>query len=76
METTFTKAVKAFIEHFGSQAAAAKAIGVKQPAISGWLNGGHRVSARNAHKVEAVTGGAVKAVDLCPDVAPVRDTAA
>ena len=61
-------AVKALIDHFKGQKAAADAVGVKQPTISAWLSGGHGVSPIKALRAESVTGGAVKAVDLCPEL--------
>lgn len=76
MDTKFSLAVKAFIDLYGGQAEAARAIKVKQPTISAWLNNGHGVSARNALKVESVTQGAVKATDLCPDLIVDSNTAA
>lgn len=69
MDTTFKKAVEALIDHFdGSQVRAAQAIGVRQPTISGWLNSGHYARAKHALRAEQVTGGLVKASDLCPDL--------
>lgn len=76
MESTFTNAVKALIDHFGSQTAAARAIGIKQPTISAWLNEGHGASAKSALRAEHATAGAVRALDLCPDLATTTDTAA
>lgn len=76
METSVLKAVKALVAHFENQKAAAAAIGVEQPTISAWLNGGHGVSARSAIRAERATGGAIRAVDLCPDLAISDDSAA
>jgi len=77
MQKSVTKAVKALIAHYGgSQTATAKALGVKQPTVFAWLNSGHGVSAINAMRAEQLTGGAVKAVDLCPELKEVNHTAA
>ncbi|MEQ8409100.1 MAG: Cro/CI family transcriptional regulator [Gammaproteobacteria bacterium] len=76
MESSVKSAVQRLIDHFGGQASTATAVGVKQPTISAWLNNGHGISARNALKAERVTKGAVKAVDLCPDLSPEQDEAA
>lgn len=67
------EAVKKLIDHFGSQAKAAKALGIEQPNISNWLRGKNRVSAVLALRAELATGGAVKAVDLCPKLAGLHD---
>lgn len=68
--------MQALIAHFGSQKLAAQAVRVEQPTVSAWLNGDHGVSARSALRAEAATGGAVKAKDLCPDLADIPVTAA
>ncbi len=54
------------IDYFGSQAATAKAIGVKQPTISGYLTGRWNITPIVAMRAEVATNGAIKAVDLCP----------
>ncbi|WP_020413147.1 transcriptional regulator [Microbulbifer variabilis] len=56
---------------FKSQAKAAEALGVEQPTISNWLRGKNGVSPVSALRAEQVTGGKVKAVDLCPKLAEV-----
>lgn len=68
MESTVQKAAKALIAHYGTQKLAATAVKVEQPTISAWLNGEHGASVKSALRVEAITGGAVKASDLCPDL--------
>lgn len=54
------------IDFFGSQAKLAKAIGVEQGTVTGWLNRKHGINAINALKIEKATNGKFKAVDLCP----------
>jgi len=69
MDVRFTNAVKALIAYFGgSQAKAAAAVGVTQPTISAWLNKGHAARPINAMRAQEATGGAVRAVDLCPEL--------
>ncbi len=54
------------IDHFGSQSATAKAIGVKQPTISGYVTGRWNMTPIVAMRAEAATGKKIKAEDLCP----------
>lgn len=61
--------IKRLIDFFGGQTETAKAMGVKQPAVSGWLNGSSKISEFNAMKAEKLTNGEIKAVDLCPKLA-------
>ena len=61
--------IKRAIECFGSQAAMASALGVKQPTISEWLRGERRVPAERCPEIERATGGKVRCEDLRPDVA-------
>ena len=70
MDTRTKQAVQALINYFCGQAAVAAAINVKQPTVSAWLSGEHGISAKNALKAQSVTGGSVKADDLCPDLRP------
>lgn len=56
------------VDFFGSQSAAAKALGVKQGSVSGWVRGLHGMSPIIALRAEAVTQGAFKAVELCPEL--------
>lgn len=58
--------VKRLIDFFGGQIETAKALGVKQPAVSGWLNCEHGMTEINALKAEKLTNGEIKATDLCP----------
>ncbi|WP_445425197.1 transcriptional regulator [Alishewanella sp. HL-SH06] len=66
-----TSTFKNLIDHFGDQSIAAEMLGVKQPTVSGWLNGKHGMSAKTALKAERLTGGKFKASDLCPELAEV-----
>lgn len=62
METPVQKLIK----HFGNQQKTAQALGVKQGTVSGWATGRHGVSEVHALVAEKLTGGKVKAVELCP----------
>lgn len=57
--------IEKLVDHFGSQAKAARALGVSQPAVSYWLAGVHAMSAEIAFKAEELTGGIVTAKELC-----------
>lgn len=48
------------IKHFGTQAAAAEALGIGQPAVSNWVARGV-VPSVSQLKLEMVTGGKLKA---------------
>ena len=50
------------IEHFGSQAAAAKALGVTRAAVLFWRNTG--IPKTRQFQIEVVTKGALKAVPV------------
>lgn len=63
------EAIERAIKHFGSQAALASALGVKQPTVSEWLRGERPVPAERCPEIERATGGAVRCEDLRPDVA-------
>jgi DNA-binding transcriptional regulator YdaS (Cro superfamily) len=67
------KHVDLLVKHFGSQAKAAKALGVSQPLVSYWLSGAQRVSADKAILAESLTSGAVRARDLCHLIAEAED---
>ncbi|WP_423186800.1 transcriptional regulator [Alishewanella sp. d11] len=70
-----TSKFKNLIDYFGDQSVAAEKLGVKQPTVSGWLNGKHGMSAKTALKAERLTGGKFKASDLCPELAEVLSNA-
>ncbi|WP_019518735.1 transcriptional regulator [Faucicola boevrei] len=59
--------IEKLIEMFGkNQRELGEKIGVTQGTITGWLNNRHGVSIVNAKKIEKITEGKIKAVDLCP----------
>ncbi len=60
----------AIAEHLGSQAAAARCVGVTPQAVSEILRRGKRVPAEWCLRLEQATGGAVTAHDLRPDLYP------
>lgn len=60
------------IKHFGGQIPTAKALGVEQGTVSGWLNFVHGVSSLNAMRAEKLTNGAIKADELCPELAQIN----
>ncbi|MFA9487097.1 MULTISPECIES: transcriptional regulator [unclassified Moraxella] len=60
--------IDALIQHYGSQELLAKALGVTQGAISQWKTGKTTISPTNALKIEKITDGKFKAVDLCPQL--------
>lgn len=60
------------IKHFGGQVATAKALSVEQGTVSGWLNRVHGVSSLNAMRAEMLTNGAIKADELCPELAQIN----
>lgn len=56
------------VDFFDGQEKAARALGVKQGSVSGWVTGKHGMSAVVAIRAEEATGGQFKAADLCPDL--------
>lgn len=74
--------VTKLIEHFGgTQEKLASALNVKQGTVTGWLNKKHGIGESNALKIEKLTQGKFKAIELCPRLAelenlePVKDKA-
>lgn len=63
--------LKLIAEH-GSQEKFARAIGVKQGTVTGWLHGKHGINEINALRIEKITNGEIKAVDLCPRLAEIE----
>ncbi|MCU4582904.1 helix-turn-helix domain-containing protein [Acinetobacter gyllenbergii] len=57
------------VNHFGNQESTAKALLVKQPSVSNWVNEKKTMSERTALRAEKVTHGQFKAIDLCPALA-------
>lgn len=68
IDKQLSEPVSRLVMYFGGQVKAAKALGVKQGTVSGWLTGKHGVSEFNALKAERATYGAVKAHELCPSL--------
>lgn len=60
------------VNYFGNQVRTADKIGVKQPSVHAWLSGKAKMSSENALKVENLTNGKFKAVDLCPRLAEIE----
>ena len=69
MKTPLERAVLAV----GSQAALAKAIGVKPQHIWNWLNRDRRVPAEQVLPIERATSGSVSRSDLRPDLYPPQE---
>jgi DNA-binding transcriptional regulator YdaS (Cro superfamily) len=66
------RSISKLINHFGTQASTAKALGVSQATVSYWLSGVVKISAEKAFLAELATGGAVSAAALCPLIAQVE----
>ena len=64
--------ISRLIQHFGTQALTAKALGVSQATVSYWLSGAVKISAEKAFLAELVTSGSVSAASLCPLIAQVE----
>ena len=60
------------VAEYGSQEKLARAIGVKQGTITGWIHGKHGINEINALRIEKITNGKVKAIDLCPRLAEIE----
>lgn len=58
---------EAVIEHFGTKAAVARALGVSMAAVSQW---GEMVPVGRAYQIEVITGGKLKASKEQSDQAP------
>ena len=56
------------VDHFGGQVKTAKALKVKQPAVSSWVCGTKKMSELVAIRAQAATNGKFKATDLCPSL--------
>ncbi|MFC2996792.1 Cro/CI family transcriptional regulator [Acinetobacter sichuanensis] len=56
------------VEHFGGQENTAKALQVRQPAVSAWVRGTRKMSELVAIRAQAVTNGEFKASELCPSL--------
>lgn len=56
------------VAYFGGQENTAKALAVKQPAVSGWVRGTKKMSELVAIRAQVATKGEFKAVELCPSL--------
>ena len=56
------------IDHFGGQQQTANALDVKQPSVNGWKKGKTKMKPAIAARVQEITGGKFKAIDLCPEL--------
>lgn len=63
------------VAHFGTQEKTGSALGVDQATVSGWVREKHGMSAVVALKAEQITGGAFRAVELCPALERVTSAA-
>jgi DNA-binding transcriptional regulator YdaS (Cro superfamily) len=61
------------IKYFGSQKKVVEAMGVTQGTVSGWKRKVHGVDSIHAKRAERLTGGVVKAHELCPALAEFED---
>lgn len=50
------------INHFGTQQAAADAIGISQPSVSGWREGG--IPLPRQYQIQVITGGRLQATPI------------
>ena len=57
------------IQHFGNQNTLAQKLGLSQGAVSQWRTDKSKISPENALKIEKITDGKFRAVDLCPRLA-------
>lgn len=64
--------VSRLIEYFGGQDSLAKALNLSQSAVSQWLNQKTNMRELHARKIEKLTGGKFRAVDLCPALAEIE----
>ena len=48
------------INHFGTQQKAAKAIGISQPSVAGWIKAGS-IPLPRQYQIQVITGGALQA---------------
>lgn len=55
-------------ERFATQNGIARAVGVSQAAVSYWVNGIEKPTAKNAIAIEKATNGAVTRAEICPDI--------
>lgn len=65
--------IERLVEHFDGQTKTAAALKVSQAAVSYWVTGVNRMSARKAFLAEELTGGKITARELC--AAPTQSAA-
>ena len=63
-------ALQKVISLVGGQRALARHLGVTQPTVSSWVNRDGRIGAHHAIPCDLLTGGAVSAHELRPDLYP------
>lgn len=68
MSTDKNNIFEKLVIHFGGQENTAKALGVKQPAVSGWVRGSKKMSELVAMRAQIATHGQFKAAELCPSL--------
>ena len=61
------------VKHFGNQVKTAKALGVKQPSVSGWVRGRKKMSELVAMQAQKATKGEFRATDLCPSLKEIEN---
>ncbi len=64
--------INLLINHFGTQALTARALGVSQATVSYWRSGSLKISPEKAFLAEVATDGAITASSLCPLFAEVE----
>lgn len=65
--------ISQIISHFGTQGKTAQALGCSQTTVFKWLHDKMNITPLYAIKVEKLTGGKFKAVDLCPRLAELEN---
>ncbi|WP_367620063.1 transcriptional regulator [Microbulbifer thermotolerans] len=66
MEHVMDSVYKRLVSHFRTQEETARALGVDQSTVSGWVRGVHRMSPAVAVRAERATGGAFTRQEMCP----------
>lgn len=72
MQNSKNHIVQDLIIFFGSQENLGKAVNVSQSAVSQWLNFKCGINERNSLKIEKITKGRFKAIELCPALAEIE----
>ena len=66
MDKSTANKFEMLVAHFRGQENTAKALSVKQPAVSNWVRGTKKMSELVAIRAQVATNGKFKAVELCP----------